>query len=232
MLRITKHIPNFITCLNLLAGCIGIVLCFQGYELRYAAYLIWLGAFFDFADGLVARLTKAYSEIGKQLDSLADLITFGLLPSVVMFHLLSLASDHPYLPYIAFSLAVFSALRLAKFNVDTRQSTSFIGLPTPANALFISSIPLVLQSETFAVENWLLNPAVLIAITLLFSGLLVAELKLIALKFTDTSWASNKMKYIFLILSVILIAFIKFEAIPLIIIFYLILSVLDKYLIK
>jgi CDP-diacylglycerol---serine O-phosphatidyltransferase len=232
MLSIKKHIPNFITCLNLLCGCVGIVLCFQGYELTYATYLIWLGAFFDFMDGMVARLTKTYSEIGKQLDSLADMITFSLLPSVIMFALLSKTTDNPYLPYLAFSIAVFSALRLAKFNIDTRQTTSFIGLPTPANALFISSIPLVLAGETVALQEFLLNPYILVAITIVFSGLLVAEIELLALKFKDTSWANNKIKYILLIVSVILIAFIKFEAIPLIILFYIILSVLDKYLLK
>ncbi|OZA56958.1 MAG: CDP-diacylglycerol--serine O-phosphatidyltransferase, partial [Sphingobacteriales bacterium 39-40-5] len=140
-----KHIPNSVTCLNLFSGCLGIVFAFQG-NLIWASYAIVIAAVFDFFDGMLARLLKAYSDIGKELDSLADMVSFGVLPSVIIYQLFALSPQIDFgadwLSFSAFIIAVFSALRLAKFNIDTRQSENFIGLPTPANALLIASFPL------------------------------------------------------------------------------------------
>lgn len=209
-----KHLPNFITCLNLLSGCIGISLAFNG-NLEWAVYLIWLAMIFDFGDGLVARLLNVKSEIGKELDSLADMVTFGVLPSILMFLMLEEKWDHQWLTYIGFLIAVFSGLRLAKFNVDTRQEENFIGLPTPANALFISS--LVFFREMLPLE-------LLIVITIVFSLLLVAELPLFSLKLKKMTWKGNEVRFIFLLLSVLLIVFLQLAALPFIIITYILIS--------
>lgn len=221
-MRLTKHLPNFLTICNLLCGCIGIVLVFDG-ELFYATYLIWLAAVFDFFDGFVARWLKAYSDIGKELDSLADMVTFGALPAFIMFHLLNDAFGESYLPWLAFAIAAFSALRLAKFNIDTRQSDSFIGLPTPANGLFISALPFVLEQQN-SLANFVANGYVLLAITIIFSLLLVAELRLFALKFKNMSWQDNKVRFVFIALCMVLIPLFQISAIPLIILLYIIMS--------
>ncbi|MTI32592.1 CDP-diacylglycerol--serine O-phosphatidyltransferase [Xanthovirga aplysinae] len=231
-MTIKKHIPNFITSLNLLCGCIGVVVVFKGFDLRHATYLIWMAAIFDFLDGLVARATKSFSAIGKELDSLADMVTFGVLPAVIMFTLLERAQTPSLFPYFAFLLAVCSALRLAKFNVDERQSESFYGLPTPANALFISGLPFLSLNHSPFLKEFITNPYSLLSITLVFSYFMVMDMELLALKFKDTSWANNKMKYILVIASVFLFIVLKFEAIPLVILLYILLSIVDKYLLK
>lgn len=221
-LRFIKHLPNFLTICNLFCGCIGIVLVFQG-NLFYATYLIWLAAVFDFFDGFVARWLNAYSAIGKELDSLADMVTFGALPAFIMFNLLTGAFPDSYLPWIAFSIAAFSALRLAKFNIDTRQSDSFIGLPTPANALFISALPFVIAQQN-KVADFVANGYVLLTITVIFSLLLVAELRLFALKFKSMAWRDNKIRFSFIALCIILIPIFKISSIPLIIFLYICMS--------
>lgn len=218
-----KHLPNFLTICNLLCGCIGIVLVFNG-NLYFATYLIWLAAVFDFFDGFVARWLNAYSNIGKELDSLADMITFGALPGFMMFQMISESFPQSYWPYVAFLVTAFSALRLAKFNVDTRQSDSFIGLPTPANALFISALPFVMNGES-SLAMFLSNGYALLIITVLFSLLLVAEIRLFALKFKNMTWQDNKIRFVFLALSLLLIAFLQITAIPIIIILYIVLSI-------
>lgn len=218
-----KHLPNFLTICNLLCGCVGIVFVFNG-NLYFATYLIWLAAVFDFFDGFVARWLNAYSNIGKELDSLADMITCGALPGFIMFQLLSEAFPKSYWPYVAFLITAFSALRLAKFNVDTRQSDSFIGLPTPANALFISALPFVIIGES-SIAMFLSNGYTLLIITVLFALLLVAELRLFALKFKNMTWQDNKIRFIFLVLSLLLIAFLQITAIPIVIILYIVLSI-------
>lgn len=223
-----KHIPNFITCCNLLCGCIGVVAVTNGH-LEVATYLIWLAAILDFFDGFTARILKAYSAIGKELDSLADMVTFGFLPAYMMFSMITTASNNFYLPYMAFLIAIFSALRLAKFNVDTRQAESFIGLPTPANALFISALPL-LAFESAEISDFVLsNVFVLIGITIVFSLLMVAELPLFSLKFKNYKWVDNKVKFLFLIVSVVLLISLKFISIPLIIILYITLSIIVTF---
>lgn len=225
-MNIKRHIPNALTSCNLLSGCIGIVAVFEG-DLVLATYMIWLAAIFDFFDGFAARMLKVSSPIGGELDSLADLVTFGVLPSLMIFKMLQLAGLEGWLPYLAFVIAIFSALRLAKFNVDTRQTTSFIGLPTPANALFIGSLPLIGEYSQLPLD-FITEPWFLLGCAFILSFLLVAELPLFALKFKSFGWAENKVKYVFLIISLVLIIFFKFVAIPLIIVLYILLSMFSK----
>ncbi|GAB3822771.1 CDP-alcohol phosphatidyltransferase family protein [Pontibacter rugosus] len=228
-----KHIPNAITCLNLFAGCLGLYFAFKG-ELVYTAYLVGIAAAFDFMDGMVARVMGSYSEIGKQLDSLADMVSFGVVPGTIMFMLLQrieapfLGISADVLPFFGFLITVFSALRLAKFNIDTRQSESFIGLPTPACTLFVASLPLILETGDLVMFEIILNHPVLLILTVLLSYLLIAELPLFALKFKNFTWQDNAIRFIFLGLSVILAAMLKFAAIPLIIVLYILLSIIKK----
>jgi CDP-diacylglycerol--serine O-phosphatidyltransferase len=218
---VKKHIPNAITCANLFSGCIGIVYAFNG-QLETAAYFVLLSGIFDFFDGLAARALNVKSSIGKELDSLADMVSFGFLPGAVMFQLLR-QSDYTfeYLPYLGFIITVFSALRLAKFNIDTRQTEDFIGLNTPMNTLFVVSLPFIQQDYPALVNSAIL----LLALTAILSALLVSEIRIFSLKFSSTSWKLNKVKYIFLILSALLIPFLKFAAVPFILVLYIALSI-------
>jgi CDP-diacylglycerol--serine O-phosphatidyltransferase len=212
-----KHIPNALTCANLLSGCIGIVYAFKG-DLTIAAYAVLFSGIFDFFDGFVARLLHVKSPIGKELDSLADMVSFGFLPGVVMFQLLSQSDfSSPYLPYIGFMITIFSALRLAKFNIDTRQTEDFIGLNTPMNTLFIVSLPFIQRDYPGLIGSSLM----LVALTVVMSFLLVSEIRIFSLKFGSLEWAENKIKFIFLILSALLIAFLKFAAIPFVLVLYI-----------
>lgn len=218
-----RDIPNFITCLNLFSGCIGTIFAFNG-ELKTAAYFVVLSAVFDFFDGMAARLLKVTSNIGKDLDSLADMISFGFLPGLVMFQLIkqSIGETVPnstlsYIPYLGFIITVFSALRLAKFNNDTRQSVDFIGLNTPTNTIFIVSLASI-QSDYPDIIG---STALLIGITLLTSYLLIGEFKLFSLKLGSTRWAHNKYRYLFLISTVLLISMLHFAAIPFVLLLYI-----------
>lgn len=213
-----RHLPNLLTCCNLLCGCLGIVFVLEGREIP-AAYFVWAACVFDFLDGFTARTLNVNSAIGKELDSLADVISFGLLPAVVMYKLWN-GNSGDYLPYLSFSIAIFSALRLAIFNVDTTQTDSFRGLPTPANALMISALPL----QTGWIKEGLSQPWVLVLIIVVFSLLLVSRIELFALKFSNYGWEENKIRFIFLILSLVLLAFLYTAAIPLIILLYIGLS--------
>lgn len=219
-MRIKKHIPNAITCLNVLSGSLSVLLAIYG-MLTEAVILMVLAAIFDFLDGMVARLLKAYSPMGKELDSLADVISFGLAPGMVMFtlqqkasvgsilspdQLLNLSPQQLLFILSAFLIPIFSALRLAKFNIDTRQSDSFIGLPTPANALLIGSLALIAEHGQYpALDSILLHPIFLLILTITTSGLLVSELPMFALKFKNLSWEDNKIRFLFLLLSLVLI---------------------------
>lgn len=169
-------------------------------------------------------MLKVSSPIGKELDSLADMVTFGVLPSVIMLHLISQYSTNEYLPFVAFIIAIFSALRLAKFNIDERQQSVFIGLPTPANALFISSFAFIVSSD----YSGFVSTGVLLAVSIVFSLLLVAPVELFALKFKSFSWKDNQLRFTFLIISVLCIVMFKVLAIPLIIIAYIALSLLNN----
>jgi len=217
-----RHIPNAITCANLLSGCVGIVFAFKG-DLQIAAYFVILSGIFDFFDGMIARLLHVKSAIGKDLDSLADMVSFGFLPGVIMFHLLK-ASDYSseYLPYLGFIITIFSALRLAKFNNDERQSEDFIGLNTPMNTLFICSLPYIATDYPNVIGSTIL----LLATTAITSFLLISEIKIFSLKFSNFSWKKNRIKFIFLILSAALIAVLQFAAIPFVLVLYMALSFL------
>ncbi len=225
-----KHVPNFITCLNLFSGCAGIVYAFEG-QLQNAAYAIILAAFFDFLDGMAARLLNAYSEIGKQLDSLADMVSFGVLPAVLIYQLFlqspQVGSLSIYLNFSAFLIAVFSALRLAKFNIDERQAEYFIGLPTPANALLIASLPMILAGGNQFFTDYILNPFFLFIFTLSMSILLVTEIPLISLKFKTLKFNDNLFRYILLISGIVLVIIFKFVAVPIIMLLYVLLSLIQ-----
>lgn len=227
MQKVKQVIPNTITSLNLLSGCIGIVLAFNN-QLEYAAAMIWISGLFDFLDGFSARILKVSSEIGKQLDSLADMVTFGVLPGVIIYQLifqLQISTGwSEYIAYTAFIITIFSAIRLAKFNIDTRQSDTFIGLPTPANAFCISAFPWILSNSNLLSNEQLVIS--LIAYTSIFSWLLVAEVKMLALKFKSFGWSTNKARWIFIVLSLVLIAVFQVIAIPLIIVLYIVISMI------
>ncbi len=229
--RITRHIPNTLTCLNLFSGCIA---CVMAFEARYEAALgfIILSAAFDFFDGMMARMLNAHSAIGKDLDSLADDISFGVAPSLIVFSLFkemnypeAMASMASYFPYLAFLLAVFSALRLAKFNNDTRQTSSFVGLPVPANALFWASL-------AAGGHSWLtsdsLYPICLLLLVGLFSWLLVSEIPMFSLKFKNLSWKDNKVSFVFLIACIPLLLFMGVCSFSAIIVWYILLSLVTK----
>ena len=231
-----KHIPNTITCLNLISGCIATYWAFMG-DYRMALLFIIIGAVFDFFDGMVARLLHVSSPIGKELDSLADDITFGFAPSAIIFSYLNescavanstLCTIHSTLPFVAFILAAFSALRLAKFNLDERQALGFIGLPTPANALFWGALIGGLHGYQIYFDGmeWCVIVGIFIS-----SYLLVSEIPMFALKFKTWGWKGNEIKYIFL-LTCIPMLFLGIFGLAAIIAWYVILSAVNIYLLK
>jgi|SRR5690606_28908079 len=223
-----RHIPNFITLLNLFSGCIALVFAAQGDYLN-AFIFVSLGIFFDFFDGFFARILKVQSPLGVQLDSLADMVTSGVTPGLVMFKMLSAYSANEFLPYFGFIITLGSCMRLAKFNIDTRQTDSFIGLPTPANALFILSLPLVIEYTEFAFAiDTLTNIWVLLGISALSTYILNAELPLFSLKIKNFSLAKFKLQIFFLILCAVLLLIFKFLGVPFIILSYILLSVFSK----
>lgn len=220
-MMIKKNIPNFITAANLFTGAVGVYFASQ-LEFEWVAFCIVLAAVFDFLDGMLARLLKVHSEIGKQLDSLADMVTFGFLPSFILFQFLQI-NEAGILSFTAFFIAVFSAFRLAKFNIDTRQSEEFIGLPTPANALFIGFLFFL---NDFDALNFLFETTSLLIIAVVFSLLLVAELPMIALKFKNFYFKENIFRYITIVIAVILISIFQFSAVPVVILLYILLSMI------
>jgi len=231
-----KHIPNTITCLNLFCGCLACIAAFKG-DFTYSAVWIVAGAGFDFFDGLAARLLKAYSPTGKELDSLADVITFGMAPGIAAFTFLQLSLFQEeeivgsllikIIPCIAFLIPVFSALRLAKFNIDERQTTSFLGLPVPANALFWAGL-------LFGMEKYLSAglylPLIIIGLILLFSFLLVSEIPMFSLKLKNFSWKENFPQYLLVILTILFILIFRFEGVAFGIVAYIIMSVINSRL--
>jgi CDP-diacylglycerol---serine O-phosphatidyltransferase len=258
--KILKHIPNAITSGNLLCGCLAIVQIFSG-DLVLASFFVFLAAVLDFFDGFAARMLKVNSPIGKDLDSLADVVTFGVVPGLMVYRLLQfsligmeekelfwialqknissielsnvqyLSGFYAYLPYFGFLITVFSAIRLAKFNNDTRQSTTFIGLPTPANAILIAALVLNLQQPT-AIYGVFSDYRVLLGFTVLSSYALVAELPLLALKFKDFAWKTNAMRYVFLGFSAVLLVVFKVQALPLLILCYILFSLVNNIFFK
>ena len=242
-----KQIPNIITSLNLLCGCVAIMFAVSG-DLVSASFFAFAGIFLDFFDGLAARALNAQSQVGLQLDSLADVVTSGVLPGIVMVQLLSEAltgtsldisaifsdtanstSIESYLPFIGLLIAVASGYRLAKFNVDTRQTTSFIGLPVPANTLLILSLPLIISFQAGQqITEVILTPWFLIIITIVSCVLLNAEIPLFGLKFKTFNFKDNAVRYLFLIASILLLVVLKFIAIPIIIFSYILVSLFWK----
>jgi len=244
-MQIKKHIPNIITLLNLFSGCIALVFAFQ-LEFELAFYFVSLGIFLDFFDGFFARMFKVQSELGLQLDSLADMVTSGVVPGVVMFQLLlksfgeekvinisSWDNTVMILPFLGFIITLGACFRLANFNIDTRQTDSFIGLPTPANTLFIMSLPLVLMySDITFITDALQNQWVLLVITLLSAFVMNAEIPLFSLKVKNFTFKKNALQIFFLASSVLLVLLFKYLGIPIIIAFYVLLSVVNNTMIK
>lgn len=187
----------------------------------FAFYCVLASGIFDFFDGMVARLLHVKSLIGKELDSLADVVSFGFLPGALMYSLLKNLDVHEYIPYLGFLITIFSALRLAKFNIDERQSSDFIGVNTPMNTFLIISLPFIAEKY----PEYILSPIVLISITVVSSLLLVSELRLFSMKLNSLSWESNMYKYLFLLSSVVLILTFQILAIPLVFILYLVFSI-------
>ena len=244
-----RHIPNLITLMNVFCGCVATVFAVLN-QLDLAAFFVFLGIIFDFFDGLAARVLDVRSELGLQLDSLADVITSGLVPGIVMFQLLGMsllggwnvdmstqAQDATFwvglkvapLPFLGFLITLASAYRLAKFNIDENQVSSFIGLPTPANALLIVSLPLILlyQNNDF-LNDIILNQWFLIGLTLLSAFLLNSRIELFSLKFKNWGFQDNALRYVFIVVSLVLLITLKFLAVPLIIAFYVLSSLISN----
>ena len=254
-MAIKKHIPNILTLANLFCGMLAIKVGFSEHYYLAGLFVI-IGAFFDFFDGFVARLLKVQGDLGKQLDSFADMVTFGVAPGVVMYSFLSSFIEDSYIPYISFVIPLLSAVRLAKFNLDSNQSNKFIGLPTPANALFFVFIPLVFIFESFGWDypavlthmnrNYVSNPFItdslsisetfkysIIITIFLFSYLLNAPIEMIALKFKSFGWQGNEIRWVFLALCLVVISLSLlissvFVSVPIIILLYIILSIINN----
>ena len=235
-----RHIPNLLTLSNLLCGCIAVVFAMLN-EMELTAFFVVLGIFFDFFDGFAARLLKVQSDLGLQLDSLADMVTSGVVPGIIMFQLMRLSLGNniedftlnsesiPILPFLGFLITVGSGYRLANFNVDENQTDSFIGLPTPANTLLILSLPMILLYHQSDVLNGIiLNPWFLVGVTLLSTYILNAKLPLFALKFKSWAFQDNALRYIFIIVAIVLLFTLKFLAIPIIISFYILSSLINN----
>ena len=243
-MNLKAFIPNLFTTANLCCGILAIEASLN-FDWPQVALLIILANVFDFLDGFMARLLKAGSAVGAQLDSLADMVTFGVAPGIICWKWLGLINNSGFnwLPYVAFAIPIFAAFRLAKFNVDDRQTTHFIGLPTPANDLLIMSLPIIGSGlfadwGIFSAEVGLIFQSVFISSTtlalliLLLSLLMVAELPLFALKFKDFNFINNKTRYTFLLISLVLLVSFAFMAIPIIILLYLVISIIQHTIFK
>ncbi|MBL0341428.1 MAG: CDP-diacylglycerol--serine O-phosphatidyltransferase [Bacteroidetes bacterium] len=234
---LSRHIPNLLTTMNLLCGCMAVVFIFKGNIPVFSA-LVGASLVFDFLDGFAARALKAYSPMGKELDSLADMVTFGFVPGAIMYHffinsvpivLYQHEAWGQWISFFPFIITIFSALRLAKFNVDSRQTDSFIGVPTPAITIFVIGLALIIHYDLFHLTPALLNTYVIAGFCMILSYLLVSEIPMFALKFKSFDWGKNKIQYIFLALSSISFLFLHFAGIPVVIILYIILSLINNY---
>lgn len=231
-MKIIRHIPNTLTLCNLFCGCLAIAkVTGEDHNLFYASLFVIAGAIFDFLDGFAARLLRVTSSIGKELDSLADMVTFGLVPAMIAQKLLidtGYFYTKSYLWYVPLIIALFSALRLAKFNVDTRQTHGFIGMPTPANALLWISFPLVNATSgghlPFWIAPFLTNGYAILALSVLTAFLLVSNIPMIAIKFKHFKWLGNRPRYSLIIISLVLLPIFRFAAIPIILLLYIFLS--------
>ena len=231
-----KQIPNLITSFNLICGLISIYLSFQGL-IHWAAAFMAFGAFFDFFDGLAARLLNAKSSMGLQMDSLADMVSFGVAPGFILFHLMGTSNNLPLISigttnaavFAAFLIPVFSAYRLAKFNIDTRQTDSFLGLPTPAMALFVGSLPFVVSGYWSLQLDLANNYYLYLLVTIVLSLLMISEIPLFSLKFKSLKWRQNQSRFIFLLLSILLIGWLQVAAFPIIVLCYVLMSALNRF---
>ena len=198
-MRLTRYLPDTITCLNLLSGSVAVIFAFSD-DFDMALVMIVLAAVFDFLDGLAARVFHAYSDLGKELDSLADTVSFGLAPSLILYNYLAGFTSviHPYVCYIPLLIAAFSALRLAKFNLDTRQSESFLGLPVPASALFAASLAAFAGHYEHIANTFLANNWVIPSVSIILSALLVSELPMFSMKLKTLKWKDNAQRFTFL----------------------------------
>ena len=230
-MSIKQHIPNCITCCNLLSGCLSILFMGTGMPVK-AAIMIFVAGLFDFFDGFAARLLNAHSPIGGDLDSLSDVVSFGVAPGFIMYWLMLKAIAEPIipvgsfdiLPFIAFLLPVFSAIRLAKFNIDDTQKTSFRGIPAPGMAIFVASLPLAL-AQVGHLADGSLRLGYCIGIVLIFSFMMVCNLRFFSFKMKNVKWKGNEVRFIFIALAVIGFAIFRFVALPFIMIAYIILSI-------
>ena len=235
-----KHIPNLLTLGNLFCGTVACIFAVQA-NFTLAGLFVAIGIFFDFFDGFVARILNVSGALGKQLDSLADMVTSGVVPGIIMFNLLANKQTvpfnfkdelllHSYVPFLGLIVTLGACYRLAKFNIDTRQSDSFIGLPTPAMTLFVISLPLIKEYSDFEIaQNLIDNNYFLCLIILLLTYLMNAELQLFSLKFKEYSIKNNFIKYLFIVVSILMIFFLKYISIPLIIVIYVVLSLISNY---
>ena len=223
----SKYIPNLLTISNLICGCIALYFTFKG-ELVFTAYLISLAAIFDFMDGAAARLLNVSNPLGKELDSMADMVSFGLVPGSVVFHLLEETPLSQY-SFMALVIPIFSAYRLAKFNVDENQNENFIGLPTPANCLVFISIPLITTFNSESTIAYLFEiPEILLIITILMSLALVSRINMFSLKFKNLKFQDNKFRFFLITMSIILLTWLEFSAIPIIILLYIMMSIVKR----
>ncbi len=241
-----NSIPNIFTSLNLLCGCFAIVSATND-NAMWTAYFVGIAAIFDFLDGMVARALKVESPIGKDLDSLADMVSFGVVPGLIMFKLIGISlftyglqadisgntrAIFNLLPYLSFLITIFAAIRLARFNVLSSESSGFTGMPTPAMAIFIASLPLIIEnqdiSNEFLMESVFLSPFFPIATTIFISYLMVSKIDMFSLKFKTLGWTGNKMRYVFLILALALIIPFKFLGIMFTMVLYILLSIINN----
>lgn len=230
-MRLKQHIPNAITCCNLVSGCLSILFLTQNMPVK-AALMIFVAGLFDFLDGFSARLLKVHSPIGADLDSLSDVVSFGVAPGFIMYWLMSRSFDLPQwciagikvLPCLAFLLTVFSAIRLARFNVDETQKTSFRGIPAPGMAIFIASLPLAL-SQVHHLKDGVLSYWACIGITLIFSFMMVSRLRFFSFKMKSAKWKGNEVRWIFLLVALVSFVIFKWLALPFVMMLYILLSI-------
>ncbi len=235
-MSLKSHIPNLLTCVNLLCGCLAVICALNPdtYQMQMATYLIWLAAFFDFLDGMSARLLKSYSQLGKQLDSLADMVSFGVAPGMILYALIQDKANvgEEWIAYFALVIPVFSAWRLAIFNIDESQSDSFRGLPTPANALLIGSLPLLFERGHAGITEIIQAPSIMAGIGIALSLLLVSKVGMFSLKVKSFQWKGNQLVYVFLIVAAVILLVLPYSALPIIVLLYIVISVLQSLFFK
>ena len=230
-MSIKQHIPNAITCGNLVSGCLSILFLTHNMPVK-AAIMIFVAGLFDFLDGFAARLLHAHSPIGADLDSLSDVVSFGVAPGFIMYWLMSRSFDLPQwciaginvLPCLAFLLPVFSAIRLAKFNIDSTQKTTFRGIPAPGMAIFIASLPLAL-SQVHHLKDGVLSYWACLGITLIFSFMMVSRLRFFSFKMKSAKWNGNEVRWIFLLVTITSFVIFKWISLPFVMMFYVLLSI-------